>query len=147
MGGGRGGEERRRGEGGHHLIQCWGEGGHILGSTFMFPHVIPQADMYSQQVTKHLTMLAPPTPSPGFSRTRVPLDPGSDYGLSLPAFNPEDDNSVVNIIFQVTLQLAVCGCYDNGAVTMVTSECHDNVVSTITVVVAMTMVPLLHGNI
>ena len=37
----------------------------------------------------------------GFQWTRVRLETGKDYGLSLPTFNPVDTNSAVNILFQV----------------------------------------------
>lgn len=63
---------------------------------------IIQADLYSGMVTRPLdTAETPPSSSPGFTRTRIQLPQGGDYGLSLPAFIPGDKNSVVNIIFQV----------------------------------------------
>lgn len=53
-------------------------------------------------------VMTPPTPSPGFMRSRVPLTLSGDYGVVLPALNPKDDNSVVNIIYQAS-QLATPG--------------------------------------
>ena len=66
----------------------------------------PQADKYSRLVTEPLATLQA-TPSPGFIRTRIQLPMPSDYGLSLRAFNPVDENSVVSIIFQVMSTVAM----------------------------------------
>jgi len=36
-----------------------------------------------------------------FSRRRINLSPGANYSIVIPALNPEDMNSVVNVLFQV----------------------------------------------
>jgi len=36
-----------------------------------------------------------------FTRRRVNLSPGANYSIVIPALNPEDVNSVVNVLFQV----------------------------------------------
>ena len=36
-----------------------------------------------------------------FLRRRVNLTPGANYSIVIPALNPEDVNSVVNVLFQV----------------------------------------------
>ena len=46
-----------------------------------------------------------------YARTRIQLPPGINYGVSLPTLNPDDQNSVVNVLFQVRLHLVggTCG--------------------------------------
>jgi len=36
-----------------------------------------------------------------FLRRRVNLSPGANYSIIIPALNPEDVNSIVNVLFQV----------------------------------------------
>ncbi len=38
-----------------------------------------------------------------FQRSRVQLEMGASYGVSMATLNPEDSNSVVHIIYQVSL--------------------------------------------
>ncbi len=67
--------------------------------------LLPQAASYADIVTAALrgkTATSPTSPG-GFLRDRVRLTLRGDYGLSLQAFNPVDDNSVVNVIYQVRL--------------------------------------------
>ena len=62
-----------------------------------------QADSYASIVTtKLLNKIVLSFTHPGdFPRVRVRLLESGDYGVSLQAFNPLDDNSVINVIYQV----------------------------------------------
>ena len=48
-------------------------------------------------------ILTHPASVTGFQRDRVRLSLMGDYGVSLPALNPADYNSVVNVIYQVCI--------------------------------------------
>ena len=41
------------------------------------------------------------TPFGHFTYSRVQIPTGSSYGVSIPTLNPDDDNSVVNLVYQV----------------------------------------------
>jgi len=45
-----------------------------------------------------------------FTRRRVNLSPGANYSIIIPALNPEDVNSVVNVLFQVCIFTACIVC-------------------------------------
>ena len=48
-----------------------------------------------------------------FMRRRVELSPGANYSVVIPALNPEDVNSVVNVLFQVSVYICV-SCMDSS---------------------------------
>lgn len=43
-----------------------------------------------------------PAPITVFPRKRICLPKAGDYGVSLPALNPSDENSVVHVVYQVS---------------------------------------------
>ena len=61
-----------------------------------------QAITYTQTLASPLSSkLSASHPVGHFMRRRVELSPGANYSIVIPALNPEDVNSVVNILFQV----------------------------------------------
>lgn len=74
-----------------------------------------QADSFLSVVTDAFPdgkLATPPTPPGDFPRVRVQLPDSADYGVSLQALNPEDGNSVVNVLFQVQRDKFAFDCCD-----------------------------------
>jgi len=69
-----------------------------------------QADSYASLLSNLLSSRITPDHNmfEGFPTTRVQLQSGTDYGVSIPTLNPVDANSVVNIVFQVCACVCVC---------------------------------------
>ena len=64
--------------------------------------ILLQAVNYTRTLATPLSSkLASSHPVGHFSRRRVNLSPGANYSVVIPALNPEDVNSVVNVLFQV----------------------------------------------
>jgi len=64
--------------------------------------ILLQAVNYTRTLATPLSSkLAANHPVGHFSRRRVNLTPGANYSIIIPALNPEDVNSVVNVLFQV----------------------------------------------
>ena len=64
--------------------------------------ILLQAMNYTQTLASPLSSkLTPSHPVGHFMRRRVSLSPGANYSIVIPALNPEDKNSVVNVLFQV----------------------------------------------
>jgi len=62
----------------------------------------PQAVNYTRTLASPLSSkLTSSQPVGHFLRRRVNLTPGTNYSIVIPALNPEDVNSVVNVLFQV----------------------------------------------
>ena len=64
--------------------------------------ILLQAVNYTRTLASPLSSkLTANHPIGHFSRRRVNLTPGANYSIVIPALNPEDVNSVVNVLFQV----------------------------------------------
>ena len=64
--------------------------------------ILPQAVNYTRTLASPLSSkLTANHPIGHFSRRRVNLTPGANYSVIISALNPEDVNSVVNVLFQV----------------------------------------------
>ena len=63
----------------------------------------PQAKEYTSILTRVATSLRHTAAVGSYPRKRVQLDIGN-YSVTLQALNPEDLNSVINVVFQVLIE-------------------------------------------